>query len=59
MSLLTTTLTFSQESEVVHPCNQGRNKEYFFITDLIFLPKMSIPDRKNDDTFDPGTRFCC
>ena len=38
---------------------QGRKAVYFFITDPIFLPKMLIPDPKDDENFDPWTLFCC
>ena len=32
---------------------------FFFATDPIFQLKMLIPDPKNDEDFDPWTRFCC
>ena len=31
---------------------------YFFVTEPIFLPKMLIPDPKNDGNFDPWARCC-
>ena len=36
---------------------QGRNEVHFFVTHPIFLPKMLIPGPKNDENFDPWTRF--
>ena len=35
------------------PSSQGRYEVYFLETDPIFLPKILIPDRKNDENFDP------
>ena len=35
---------------------QGRNQICIFVTDPIFLPKILIPDPKNDENFDPWTR---
>ena len=32
---------------------QSRKAVYFFVTDPIFLPKMLIPDPKDDENFDP------
>ena len=40
-------------------CVQGRNEVYFFVTDLTLLPKMLIPEPKNDENFELWTRFCC
>ena len=34
---------------------QGLNEVYLFVTDLIFLPKIVIPDTKNNENFDPQT----
>ena len=44
---------------IVTLCTQGRKAIYFFVTDPIFLRRKLIPDPKNDENFDPCTRFCC